>query len=246
MITLILMLAMAASSAGWDREFADPSVSWLLLDRRSGRVESARFDQQAIAPGSLIKPFLALAYGAAHGGRFPVHKCVACWRPSGHGEIGVVDAIAQSCNSYARMMAEDVSVDQLNAVMGSFGLPPLPADRKAWTGEGKAWRVSPAALAGAYSELAKRRNDPTAALILEGMRRSAERGTAKALGGRAFAKTGTGPCLLAAPHDGDGFVIAMMPREDPQSVLLVRVHNVPGAEAAKVAARMLDRLRESR
>jgi hypothetical protein len=36
----------------------------------------------------------------------------------------------------------------------------------------------------------------------------------------------------------------MMPFENPQLLLMVRVHGVPGAQAAKIAGQMLRRLQE--
>jgi hypothetical protein len=43
---------------------------------------------------------------------------------------------------------------------------------------------------------------------------------------------------------GDGFVVALSPSDDPKILLMVRVHGVPGAEASKVAGRMLHSLEE--
>ena len=59
------------------REFQNPDVSFLLLQARTGTVLAARWDDpdQPIPLGSLIKPFIALAYGEEHQFRYPIHEC---------------------------------------------------------------------------------------------------------------------------------------------------------------------------
>jgi len=41
-----------------------------------------------------------------------------------------------------------------------------------------------------------------------------------------------------------GFVIAMMPADRPQILLMVRSHQAPGADAAKIAGQMLRRIEQ--
>jgi len=65
------------------REFADPALSYLLLDEE-GRVVAQRWEdpERAIPAGSLIKPFLAIAYGRTHSA-FPRLRCTGkktCWQ----------------------------------------------------------------------------------------------------------------------------------------------------------------------
>jgi hypothetical protein len=43
---------------------------------------------------------------------------------------------------------------------------------------------------------------------------------------------------------GDGFVVALVPAQQPEILLMVRVHGVPGAKAAETAGRMLRRMEE--
>ena len=92
------------------REFTAREVSYLLLDVQTGAVLASRWEDsdQPIPLGSLVKPFVALAYGEAHQFRYPAHQCrgdaSGCWLPHGHGEIGITAAIADSCNSYFRML----------------------------------------------------------------------------------------------------------------------------------------------
>lgn len=248
--SILVLLALAMDpSAIWDRQFpAASGVSWLLMDTRTRTVVSRRWTDAArgAAPGSLVKPFLAAAYGWANQGRFPEIDCQPgkCWLPRGHGRTGLKKAIEHSCNEYARTMRDHLDLAAFAAGLAPFGLTP-PASRNAWTGESRGWRVAPEALAIAYAELAARRADPVMARILEGLRAAAESGTAAAAGPGVFAKTGTAPCLDASPHDGDGLAVIVAPRDNPQFVLLVRQHNVPGSRAAETAHRMMRSLREA-
>lgn len=101
----------------------------------------------------------------------------------------------------------------------------------------------------AYLELMRRREQPGVRQIVAGMEQSAEHGTGaevdRTLGRpEALVKTGTAPCTHARRAPGDGFVIALMPATDPEILLMVRVHGVPGAQAARNAGRMLSRMEE--
>lgn len=55
-------------------------------------------------------------------------------------------------------------------------------------------------------------------------------------------KTGTATCIHTPRAAGDGFVVVIAPSDQPQLLLMVRVHGVPGSEAALTAGRMLARL----
>jgi cell division protein FtsI/penicillin-binding protein 2 len=55
----------------------------------------------------------------------------------------------------------------------------------------------------------------------------------------ALVKTGTAACTHAKHAPGDGFAIAMLPAENPEILLLVRVHGIPGSHAARIAGEML-------
>ncbi len=57
-------------------------------------------------------------------------------------------------------------------------------------------------------------------------------------------KTGTAPCTHPHAAPGDGFVIAMLPANQPELLLLVRVHSVPGATASITAGRMPRRMED--
>jgi len=226
------------------------AVSYLLLDANRRTVIAIDWhDADAAVPiGSLVKPFTAIAYGEGHGLHFPVYQCTGaeCWLKTGHGRIGIVQAIAHSCNSYFRQLAEDVPVVDVRETAGRFGLPgpPLDCDRETLFGVGSEWRVSPLEAARAYAELAARRAEAGVADVIEGMRLSARIGTGAAVGATlrgsgVLAKTGTAPCSHSPKAAGDGYAVVIYPGDSPRYVLLVEVHGKTGARAAETAAHLL-------
>src|SRR5260370_23293319 len=117
-----------------EREFTSSDISYLLLDARSGVLLSSRWDDPAkpIPLGSLVKPFMAIAYGETHANQFPSHVCRGeasrCWQVHPHGKLDLVTAISVSCNSYFCALAEHLTGDQLIPIAKRFGLdPPDPA-----------------------------------------------------------------------------------------------------------------------
>ena len=234
----------------WERQFASKDVSYLLLSLRSGMVAAQRWEEpeRPVPAGSLVKPFTAIAYAESHDFRFPRHLCApgTCWLPRGHGEVGIVRAVAVSCNSYFTYLGNNVSPAQVTAVARRFGLkgPGLQASGEDLTGLHGAWIEAPAALAHAYAELLARRAQPGVQEVVTGMALSAQRGTASGLTAagtrvRFLAKTGTAHCVHQPPAGGDGFVVAAWPADAPEYLLLLREHGVPGAQAAALAGRML-------
>src|SRR5713226_830828 len=220
-----------------EREFTSSDISYLLLDARSGALLSSRWDDPArpIPLGSLVKPFTASG----------------CWQVHPHGKLDLVSAISVSCNSYFRALTENLTGEQLIPTAKRFGLdPPDPAlSGPPLMGLGDHWPISPLKMAGAYLELVHRRDQPVVREILAGMEQSARNGTGKGVGGAlkhvdALVKTGTAPCTHPHAAPGDGFVIAMLPANQPELLLLVRVHSVPGATASITAGRMLRRMEE--
>lgn len=189
--------------------------------------------EKPIPVGSLVKPFTALASS----GPFPEFTCRGtadrCWLAAGHGSQRFIEALAHSCNAYFLQLAAGVDAHSLAVVAAKFGIPPPDADTpEARIGLGKDWQIPPLALARAYCELTARSAEPRVAEILEGLKLAAESGTASAIGRGPLAKTGTAPCVANRKHVGDGFTIVL----DSHIAILVRVHGVPGAEAAKSAA----------
>jgi cell division protein FtsI/penicillin-binding protein 2 len=240
-----------------EREFSGNSVSYLLLDANSGVLLASHWENsdKPIPLGSLVKPFTALAYAGAHDFRYPIYECrgqaSGCWQVRPHGKLDIVSAIAVSCNSYFRSLAESVTSEQLLPVTRTFDLesPEANFTGPSLIGLGERWKISPVRMARAYLELYRRRDQPGVREILAGMLQSAQRGTGAAVGralkhSEAFVKTGTAPCTHAPRAPGDGFVVALVPAQAPEIVLLVRVHGVAGAKAAETVGRMLSRMEE--
>ncbi len=86
-------------------------------------------------PGSTIKPMLALAaleIGATNLTRRSV--CIGWyslpgsthryrdWRPQGHGEVDLHDAIQQSCDVYFYEISRDIGIDNMHYYLEQFGL----------------------------------------------------------------------------------------------------------------------------
>lgn len=228
-MTALLALILAAS----------PDVNFIAVDVRTRQVVKQDWPaaEMPIPVGSLVKPFTALAAS----GPFPQFVCHGtsdrCWFKKGHGAEQFRDALANSCNAYFLELAKDVDLHSLAVVAAKFGIPLPAADTpEARIGLGRDWQIAPLALTRAYCELTSRSAEPRVAEILAGMRLAAESGTASAVGRGALAKTGTAPCVAQRKHKGDGFTIVLEPAEAPRVAILVRVHGVPGAEAAKSAA----------
>ncbi len=235
------------------REFSSPEISFLLLDIRFREVIAKRWESSdaAIPVGSLVKPFTALAYAEGHSFRFPEFTCSPgqCWYPRGHGKLGIVRAVAFSCNSYFVNLAGGVRATEVSEVAKRFGLngPGDDATAEMMAGEHGVWKESPEALARAYAELIESRGQPGTREIVAGMAGSAKWGTAQALAREepnvsALAKTGTAPCTHKERAPGDGFVMVAWPADSPQHLLLVRYHGHPGAQAAVAAGKMLHAL----
>ena len=233
------------------REFGGPDLSWLLLDR-SGAVLAQQWSplEQAIPPGSLVKPFVAAAYAAQHENKFPRVRCAGtrslCWRPRGHGELGLEDALAQSCNAYFLALAADLDGERALEAFRSFGLagPSRNSDARTTIGLGTDWRESPVALAHAYLALLDSPDSILRAMLLRGMENAASRGTAASVDATlgqdaALAKTGTAPCTHRPRAQADGFAVVFVPAPEPRYLLLVRMHGATGAATAAEAARML-------
>lgn len=250
------LFAQSASEA-LKGNFSSSDISFLLMDARTGRLLAARWDGPTlpVPMGSLLKPFTALAYGEQHNYHFPNHICrgtaTGCWLPRGHGDVDLTAAIAQSCNSYFRMLTEDLTAADVLPTATRFGLdgPDPETSGPELVGLGKRWRTSPLHIARAYIELVHMRQQPGVSQILDGMALSAQHGTGQEVHRfypfpDALVKTGTASCTHSRREPGDGFTVVLTPASDPQLLLLVRVHGVPGAQAARIAGQMLHRIED--
>jgi cell division protein FtsI/penicillin-binding protein 2 len=240
-----------------ERDFSGRSVSYLLFDANSGALLASHWEHydDPIPLGSLVKPFTALAYAEAHEFRYPTYECKGqssgCWQVHPHGKLDIVSAISVSCNSYFLSLSESVTAEQLLPVTRAFELESPEPDfaRSSLIGLGERWKISPIRMARAYLELYRRRTQPGVREILAGMLQSEKRGTGAAVGralkhSDAFVKTGTAPCTHASRAPADGFVIALVPAQQPEILLMIRVHGFAGAKAAETAGRMLSRMEE--
>lgn len=234
--------------------FTPENVSCLIRSWPDNRPLLRRWSSpwKPVPVGSLVKPFLALAYAAQSGSGFPRFRCNGevdgCWLPQGHGELDAESAITFSCNAWFAALAERTEAARLSDLLVRFSLPPPPPEavRSSWWGLGEEWKLPPAALLRAYAELPRRGEEPGAAIVLGGLRRAAREGTASALAqalpGSAFAKTGTAPCShpdAQRPSNSDGWAIALYPSERPRYAALVQVHGVVGRRAAEALAAAL-------
>lgn len=183
------------------REFSDPELSFLLLND-SGEVIAQRWPEadRETPVGSLIKPFLAVAYGRIYES-YPVFHCQGkgtCWLPRGHGMLGLQQAIAFSCNSYFHQLLEKAKPGFAQETLRSFRLntrDALGRDQVDLFKQGRGWKAEPLLLARAYLELAGRSREKAIASVLTGMVLSARTGTASAVSAElpespALAKTG--------------------------------------------------------
>jgi cell division protein FtsI/penicillin-binding protein 2 len=243
------LLAQTAQ-ATLERNFPSADISYLLIDA-SGSVLAERWPvQSAIASGSLVKPFLAIAYGEQQAGRFPSVRCLGteshCWLPRGHGTLSLEEAIAQSCNAYFLELAAELNRKRAAETFRRYGLvgPAAESPSESLVGLGDAWKESPLALVRAYLQIEREQQSATQGRVVKGMLASASRGTARAVDaalGRdaALAKTGTAVCSHTPSSAADGFTVVLYPAQQPRLLLLVRVHGVTGAESAKTAGAML-------
>ncbi len=89
----------------------------------------------AYPPGSTIKPMLALA--ALETGATTLLRRSMCrgffslpntthryrdWKPEGHGEVDLSDAISQSCDVYFYEISTDIGIDNMHYYLDQFGL----------------------------------------------------------------------------------------------------------------------------
>jgi cell division protein FtsI/penicillin-binding protein 2 len=252
MAFLFLFLSVAwAESAISQAGLPVESVDYVIADFATGQVIEEHWrEPQTASPGSLLKPFTALAWGRKNGLVFPQLNCTGetCWLPGGHGQVGIVQAIAHSCNAYFRQLAISVSPAEAGFEAARLGLrapPPSSASESLW-GLRADWLVTPHEALRAYMELVQRRSEPDALIVLQGLRSAAREGTAAALAKRlpqdAYAKTGTAECAHALNADGDGFAVAVYPADAPRYAVITRVHGQTGRAAAEAAAALLQAL----
>src|SRR3954467_52631 len=202
-----------------DHNFPDTAVEYILLNARTGDLLTSRWDapDQPVPLGSLVKPFTALAYGEEHNFQYPEFECRGkgdrCWYPRGHGNIGLVQAVAQSCNAYFLNLASGLRPSSVTAVLRRYSIYGVSdkVSPESMVGLGSAWKISPLRMLRAYAELSRRHDQPGVSEIIRGMQISETSGTGLGVGSvlrksgaSANTKTGTAPCV----HARDGSVEA--------------------------------------
>lgn len=196
--------------------------------------------------GSVVKPFTALAYAAAHEYRYPSYVCDGrrCWRPEGHGPVTIVTAMAHSCNAYFLRLAAETPQAVVAATWERFGLmTPAAMNPDVAIGLGRHAPASPASMLRAYEMLVARREEPGVSELLAGLGRAATEGTGCGVGNRdVLVKTGTVPCLAPRRHVGDGVAVVLAPAGQPRIGIMLLAHGVTGAQAAQHAGQRLPRL----
>ena len=233
--------------------YTSGDLSYILVDAATRRVIATRWDAvtEPVPVGSLVKPFLALAYAQKHEYRYPTFFCRGtrdgCWLARGHGKVDISSAIAYSCNAYFMNMVSTLKPEDVESMArrSGFSIGQAPFGAAEMIGLGGSWRIDPEELLYAYILLAAAPRAGGAAELLRGMALSAKIGTAEGVGLHlhgvaALAKTGTAPCIHQPRAPGDGYVLMLYPADQPRLALLVRVHGAPGAQAARLGGRMLN------
>jgi len=233
--------------------YTSGDLSYIVIDTTTRRLIASRWDAitEPVPVGSLVKPFLALAYAQKHDFRYPTYICHGardgCWLPRGHGPVNISSAIAYSCNAYFMNMVSTLKPEDVDfmAQRCGFSLGQAPSAAAQMIGLGGAWRIDPQDLLHAFVLLAAVPRVAGAAELMHGMALSAKMGTAGAVGlalhgAAVLAKTGTAPCVHQPRAPGDGYVVLLYPADQIRLALLVRVHGVPGSRAAELGGRMLN------
>ena len=106
-----------------------------LLQNDEDRPLFNRAVRGSYPPGSTIKPMLSLA--ALEVGATNLTRRTVCigwyslpgsshryrdWRPQGHGEVDLHDAISQSCDVYFYEISRDIGIDTMHKYLNQFGL----------------------------------------------------------------------------------------------------------------------------
>jgi SpoIID/LytB domain protein len=244
--------------------------AYLVIDLQTGRRLAIRREnvlRTAVPPGSIAKIATLMAAldarvvtpGATFvcGRRTAVEgETVTCSHPSLGRPLTLAEAVAHSCNSAFASIASRLRREDFDRALGALGLPPSdPTVPVAIAGLGlRGVRATPAQLLNALVRAvlplppsapapgAGRAMDESRRVLLEGLRGSADYGTAAVIaahGVTAFAKTGT------APMPGGrymGLVVAIAPADHPTVGVVVVAPGAAGMDAAGVAA---DRLQEA-
>ena len=162
---------------------------------------------------------------------------VDCSHPVLRTPLSLRDAIALSCNVFGAEVARRLTATQLSAGFARLGLP-VPhlgddTDRVAIALGLAGTQIPPRHLLSALVRASR------IDALREGLQASAREGTASGLGRAgidAFAKTGTALMRNRRPL---GLVVAIAPASSPRLGIIVAVPGGAGADAADIAASLL-------
>ncbi|MDD3649062.1 MAG: penicillin-binding transpeptidase domain-containing protein [Candidatus Hydrothermia bacterium] len=133
----------------YSKPYFDPTnitSSWKEYINNPEKPLINRCTQGLYPPGSTFKLLTALvglysqtlsentAYYCSGGFAFG-NRIWLCWKPEGHGTLGLIDAIAQSCNVYFNNVGAHVGTDNFMEILEKFKLPlkteiPIPGEAK--------------------------------------------------------------------------------------------------------------------
>jgi len=193
--------ALAAVAAASLAVAAPPPDGRLDTWRRNpaGTVTGALDADVAVPVGSLQKPFVAKAWATAHlGEATPRWHCDgrSCWRPSGHGTLGVARATAVSCNAFFLALAAHTPPAILRSTLEADGFVVDGAmTPEAAIGLADTVTITPRRLLDTYARLTRTpwlSGEGVRREVLAGLRQAVGDGTARGIGRRGYwAKTGT-------------------------------------------------------
>ena len=234
----------------------------VVLDAQTSRVRAVVNEKLAfehtLAPGSTIKPFMALAAlqtgVITHDTRIRCrHKSKredvvdSCSHPPNLAPFTPAEALAHSCNYYFASVGERLDEERVSSLLTEFGLGQNLA-RGRWqpesaVGEGAFLQVTPIQLVKAYASLFNGQiqiSEQDRAILVEGMRGAVTFGTAKKAGldslpAFVIGKTGTSTPLQGFRPQGWFVGLAFTTNTKAELVVVVYLKNAHGSDAAEVA-----------
>jgi penicillin-binding protein 2 len=110
-----------------------PARDWVALNRHPRKPLVNKAIAGIFPPGSTFKMLVALAalesglvgpdfHVSCHGKVSLGDHDFHCWKKGGHGSLGMVDGIKQSCDSYFYEVARKIGVDRIAEMANRFGL----------------------------------------------------------------------------------------------------------------------------
>ena len=265
-VALLLALGMVDErvEAAAERSVAGGVEAVVVMEVASGRViAQAGHVNRPLPPGSTFKLVDVIAAantrpealaGAIHcAGRARENdREIRCWKPAGHGDLTLEEALAQSCNIYFGAVGERVGTAALVKTAEACGvgigvgrLPALSAPA-ALVADGEGVLVTALQLASLARQIATgRRRDgatlaPPEALgrLRSGMRAAVEHGTANGAAASVTVAGKTGTAGVGASEVG--WFVGLAPADSPTVAVVIERRGVMGHEAAKSAPAILE------